>query len=119
MHRLRDVWWSGRVDAKLNEIGNHPEDVQIVFLGDSITHFWEKQGINVIRRDFKDYNVLNAGISGDRTQQTIWLIEKSNIFPQVQPKLIVLMIGTNNIGWGETRVPGTTAGIRVILDLLR
>ena len=40
---------------------------------------------------------MNAGIGGDRTQHVIWRLQHGNL-ENINPKLMVLMIGTNNTG---------------------
>ena len=67
-------WWMGRHEAKMKEVraGGAP----IVFLGDSITHFWESNGRAVWDRYFATgrYRALNLGFSGDRTEHVLWRI---------------------------------------------
>ncbi len=70
--------------------GNAP----LVFLGDSITQGWG--GNEVWKRFYTPRNAVNFGIGGDRTQHVLWRIENGE-FDGITPKLIVLMIGTNNI----------------------
>ncbi len=79
-------------------------NVDVVFLGDSITQSWGGPGRNVAvtgnaawEKHFSDLHVANFGISGDRTQHVLWRIEHGN-FDGINPKVIVLLIGTNNLG---------------------
>ncbi len=111
-------FWKPRWDSKLKEAKELGDRCQIVFLGDSITHNWEAQGAAVFKETFTQYNTLNLGFSGDATQHTLWIAQESGIFDIVHPKLITLMIGTNNIGW-ETTPTQTLCGIRQILKALR
>ncbi len=97
---------------------------KILFLGDSITHFWETHGKEVFERDFKQYNTIDAGFSGDRTEHLIWVVEKSGILDPLDPQLIVMMIGSNNAGHqlkrkGGTGTAATAAGVRRALDSVR
>ena len=116
--RGRD-FWKGRWEAKLKQAKADGDSCQIVFLGDSITHFWESKGKEVFEETFVKYHTLDLGFSGDRTQHTLWIAKESGIFDIVHPKLIVLMIGTNNIGWKESGPYETLCGIRQILKALR
>jgi len=81
-----------------NEISKKGE-AEIVFLGDSITHAWDRQGAGKDNWDktWVPLKAANFGIGGDRTEHVLWRLENGN-FDGLKPKLIVLMIGTNNTG---------------------
>lgn len=72
-------------------------EAQLVFLGDSITHGWEKGGKEVWEKYWAPLNAANFGIGGDRTEHVLWRLENGN-FDGLKPKEIVIMIGTNNTG---------------------
>ncbi len=106
-------WWMPRHEAKLTEkeaLG----DVQLVFLGDSITHAWEKKGKAVWKENYAPYNALNLGYSGDRTEHVLWRIDHGEL-DGITPKAIVIMIGTNNVGHRNEESSKTAAGIKAIL----
>ena len=109
-------WWMPRHRAKLKE-KQKLGDVQLVFIGDSITHAWEKKGKKVWAKNYAKYNALNLGYSGDRTEHVLWRIENGEL-DGITPKAIVLMIGTNNVGHRKEESAKTAAGIKAILDLL-
>ena len=89
------------------------DKIKILMLGDSITHQWEyKPAAEVQAKYLAPYGVLNLGCGGDRTQHTLWIVEKSGILDLVKPQLVTLMIGTNNRYTPEA----TAAGIKRILD---
>lgn len=72
-------------------------EAQLVFLGDSITHGWEGKGKEVWAKYWEPLKAANFGIGGDRTEHVLWRLENGN-FDGLKPKLIVVMIGTNNTG---------------------
>ena len=81
--------------------------VELVFLGDSITQSFGGEGRavasvggDVWQRRYADRAAANFGISGDRTQHVLWRIE-NGAFDDADPQLIVVMIGTNNVGHDE------------------
>ena len=113
------TFWKARWEAKINQAKADGEKCRIVFLGDSITHFWESKGKEVYDETFPKYHTLNLGFSGDRTQHTLWIAQESGVFNIVHPDLIVIMIGTNNIGWKESSPAEAACGIRQILKALR
>jgi len=69
--------------------------VDLLFLGDSITDMWRTRGSNVWNKAYAPHRAENFGIGGDRTQHLLWRIEHGGL-DGLSPKVIVLMIGTNN-----------------------
>jgi lysophospholipase L1-like esterase len=69
--------------------------VDLLFLGDSITDNWRKAGKAVWDKSYGSRNAANFGIGGDRTQHVLWRIENGELVG-IKPKVVVLMIGTNN-----------------------
>src|SRR5215208_5033324 len=70
-------------------------NVDLLYIGDSITQGWEGAGKNVWEDFYGKRNAVNLGIGGDRTQHVLWRLDNGNI-DGINPKLAVLMIGTNN-----------------------
>jgi lysophospholipase L1-like esterase len=78
---------------------------EIVLIGDSITHFWggEPDGARMGNRGreswaalFGERKVLNLGFGWDRTQNVLKRIELGEL-DGLDPKAIVIHIGTNNL----------------------
>ena len=76
---------------------------EIVMLGDSITHFWggepvggRRTGVEEWDRFFAGRRVVNLGYGWDRTENVLWRLTHGE-FDGVTPKVVVVMIGTNNI----------------------
>jgi beta-glucosidase len=90
-------------------------NVDLIFLGDSITQGWETAGEEVWKKRYGERKAMNAGIGGDVTQHVLWRLDNGNI-ENLTPKLVVLMIGTNNFG-GDS-APDIAAGIKAILEKL-
>lgn len=70
--------------------------VGILFLGDSITEGWKKAP-EVWDKYYAKHNAANFGIGGDRTQHVLWRLANGEL-DGIKPKVVVLMIGTNNTG---------------------
>jgi len=82
--------------AKFNEVSKEGT-AEVVFLGDSITQGWEGKGKAMWEQHFAPMKAANFGIGGDRTEHVLWRLANGN-FDGLKPKLVVLMIGTNNTG---------------------
>jgi lysophospholipase L1-like esterase len=95
--------WLAHHRAILRDEASQPW--QIVFLGDSITQGWLKT--QEWNEYFKPKGAFNMGIGGDRTSQLLWRIEHGEL-DHVRPKVVVLMIGTNNM-WADFEKYGAQA----------
>ncbi len=74
-----------------------PGDIELLFVGDSITESWRSAGSNVWAKYYAPRRAANFGVSGDRTQHILWRMEKGGL-DGLKPKVVVLLIGTNNTG---------------------
>ncbi len=72
-------------------------NVDLVFDGDSITDFYAGTGKEVFAKNYGRLNAANYGISGDRTENMLWRVNNGQV-AGLHPKLVVLLIGTNNTG---------------------
>ncbi|HYU12757.1 MAG TPA: GDSL-type esterase/lipase family protein [Stellaceae bacterium] len=87
---------------------------KVLFLGDSLTERFDQE---VWQAHMAPRGVLNAGISGDRTEHLLWRLTHGNL-DGPPPRAAVLLIGTNDLGHG--RPPDLAAeGIRANLVKLR
>lgn len=106
--------------------------IDVYFLGDSITRRWgtsDKQYSAFYenwRQNFFGWNAGNFGWGGDTTQNILWRLDNGEL-DGVNPKIIVLLAGTNNIGnktpenetAAEAKASDVTKGIKAILDACR
>jgi len=90
----------------------------MLFVGDSITHFWEGEGRKIWDSYYAPRKAVNMGISGDRTQHVLWRLDNSN-FRKISPKLEVVMIGTNNCRGNDNTAEEIADGIIDICRRLR
>jgi len=83
-------------------------DIDLLFMGDSITDFWRNSGPAGVENPARAGKVVfdkyygglktaNFGISGDTTQGVLYRLRDGE-GQGFQPKAIMLMIGTNNAG---------------------
>jgi lysophospholipase L1-like esterase len=95
-------------------------DIDVLLMGDSITDWWGKQGKAVFEKHFAPLKTANFGIAGDTTQGVLWRMDNGEL-EGYTPKLMMLMIGTNNIGFGgKGNTPEEIAeGIKAVVDKFR
>jgi lysophospholipase L1-like esterase len=94
----------------------HP---RLVFIGDSITHFWggEPRDVSpaapeVWAKYYGARNALNLGYGWDRTENVIWRLQHGEL-AGASPKVAVIMIGTNN---RDLNAPAEiAAGVKAII----
>ena len=91
-------------------------EAKVVFLGDSITQGWKGQQA-LFEKEFGSYKAANFGIGGDRTQHVLWRVENGE-FEGIKPKVVVLMIGTNNSGVKTDSPQSIAAGIGKIIKAI-
>ena len=114
-------WWLPRHEQKLEDKrklladGAGPE---IVFIGDSITQGWEKDGREVWQSHYAQHHALDLGFGGDRTENVLWRLQHGEI-DGIAPKVVVLMVGTNNTGHRAEDPQTTAAGIQRLLQEIR
>ncbi len=107
-------WWMPRHEEKLAEIARRKaagERTELVFIGDSITHHWEKEQPELFKTFYGKYNALDLGYGGDRTENVLWRLQHGEI-DGIDPKVAVLMIGTNNTGFRQEAPELIHAGIK-------
>lgn len=104
----RDDWYA-TVQAKFDKYGDKPAD--IVFDGDSITNRGETTGKEYWAKHFAGRSA-DFGIEVDRVENLLWRFSKGQV-DGINPKVVVLMIGTNNQGRdsAEEIAAGVTATV--------
>ncbi len=106
--------------------------INLYFLGDSITRRWgasDRQYADFLKNwneNFKGWNAADFGWGADKIQNILWRLEQGEL-DGVNPKVIVLLAGTNNIGNRspadaadtDVRAAETVRGIAAVLKQLR
>lgn len=88
-------------------------NIDLLVVGDSITDWWARAGLEVWNANFASMNPANFGIAGDTTQGVLWRMQNGEL-DGFKAKLIVLMLGTNNIN--RNPVDEIVDGNRLILE---
>jgi lysophospholipase L1-like esterase len=99
--------------------------IDVYFLGDSITRRWGATDYPELlahwNETFHGWNAGNFGWGADRTENILWRLENGEL-DGVDPKVIVLQAGTNNIGsepGGEATAAEVTRGLEAIVATCR
>lgn len=108
-------WWPSRHAEKAAEA---KQGVEVVFIGDSITQGWEKAGAAVWKRHFEPKKAANYGFGGDSTQHVLWRIDHGEL-DGLEPRVIVLHIGTNNVRHGDFSPTQIAEGIGMVVERLK
>lgn len=111
----RNGYWIGKHESfKVNTSINRG-NISVVFYGDSITEGWGTIGNAIFGERYAPLGTANYGISSDKTENLLYRIADGET-DNLTPKLIVLKIGTNNLG-SDTN-DDIVRGIRAVIDLL-
>jgi lysophospholipase L1-like esterase len=101
--------------------------IDLYFLGDSITRRWGSSDVQYQdmlanwTANFHGWNAGNFGWGADRIEHILWRVENGEL-EGVNPKVLVILAGTNNIGReppDDARVADITAGIKALVTACR
>ncbi len=89
---------------------------RVIFFGDSIFERFASTGARSWRARFTPASAMLVATSGDTTQSALWHIDHG-IFDEIQPRIIVMLIGTNDLPAFSPR--DCTRGIATVANRLR
>jgi lysophospholipase L1-like esterase len=99
--------------------------IDVYVLGDSIARRWGATDYPDFlahwKQTFHGWNAADFGWGADRTQHILWRIQNGEL-DGVQPKVIVLLAGTNNVGGtpgDDAKVADITRGLKAIVETCR
>jgi len=102
--------------------------IDIYFEGDSITRRWGATDYPELlanwRQSFFGWNAADFGWGADQTQNILWRLENGEL-DGVNPKVVVLLAGTNNVGnksvpsGSDARADDVTRGLQAIVQLIQ
>src|ERR1700726_4940345 len=102
--------------------------IDIYFEGDSITRRWGATDYPQLlanwNQNFFGWNAADFGWGADRIENILWRLTNGEL-DGVNPKAIVLLAGTNNVGnriqpeGEDAKVADITKGLKAVLDMLR
>ena len=92
--------------------------VDVLFVGDSITEGWEWGDGEHWKKCFVPLHAANFGIGGDTTQNLLWRLDNGDV-GVLQPKVVVALIGTNNLGRENATAAEAARGVEAVVRKLR
>jgi (4-O-methyl)-D-glucuronate---lignin esterase len=98
--------------------------IDVYFEGDSITRRWGAtdypQLLENWKKNFFGWNAADFGWGADRIENILWRLDNGEL-DGVNPKVIVLLAGTNNIGnrVADSAVASVTRGLAAVLGRLQ
>lgn len=110
-----DEWWTKRHAGNVEQMNKG--DIDLLMIGDSITHSWESAGKKYWDMYYAQRKPINLGFSGDRTENVLWRLDNLPL-DKISPKAAMLMIGTNNVGHGSSNPQQAAEGILEIVKRL-
>lgn len=110
-------WWTMREQQLVERA--QAGGFGIMFIGDSITHQWEAVGKAVWAQKLAPLGAQPFGIGGDRTENLLWRLQHGLLSGKSDPKLVVMMIGTNNTGHRKDKPEDIAAGVKACIDTIR
>ena len=88
-------------------------NANLIFIGDSITHGFNGE---LWKQYYEPRKAVNMGFGWDGTQHVLWRLQHGEI-DGIEPKVAVLLIGVNNIGWASAQ--DTALGVEAVVQNLR
>jgi lysophospholipase L1-like esterase len=87
----------GRLEKHKKEFDN--AKIELVFMGDSIMNGWRyPYSKPIFEKHYSKYVTSNFSQGGDTTANVLWRMDKILSSENFSPKLVVLLIGINNLG---------------------
>ena len=97
--------------------------IDVYFIGDSITRRWGAtdypQFLENWRKNFFGWNAADFGWGADGIQHILWRLEHGEL-DGVNPKVIVILAGTNNVGKNpqtKEKIAEIARGMKAVIDV--
>ena len=104
---------------------NKKVNPDFVFIGDSITHYWGGEPKAHLVRGDKAWKTAvgskpatNLGFGFDYVENALWRVENGEL-DGISPRVVVVLIGTNNLGHKKDTAADTARGTAALLELIQ
>lgn len=110
-------WWKTRFEEKCRVAQAGGFDV--LFVGDSITHGMDNGAdAGIFKKMLAPATFANFGYSGDRTENVLWRFDHGELSGKLDPKVVMVMIGTNNTGHRMDAPADIASGVTAVVGRL-
>jgi lysophospholipase L1-like esterase len=92
-------------------------DVDILLVGDSITHSWNKHP-ELSKAFFAGQRVFNLGQPADKTENIVWRLLNHQMV-NISPQVAIILAGTNNSNGDEYSAEEIAGGVEAIIQVLQ
>jgi lysophospholipase L1-like esterase len=100
-------------------------DIDVLFLGDALTDAWggeghekDLKGAKVFAKEFGTLKAANFGMNADRTQNLLWRLQNGEL-DGLKPKVVMLLIGTNNTNGKDNSPEEIAEGIGAVVEEIK
>jgi len=110
--------WAQTMNPLFNFILNMPFYSKAVWLGDSLTDWFQTNGAAVWEETYLPIHSLNVARAGHTSTQTLARIEREGVLNNLNAKVAMLMVGGNDLT-GGAQAPSIIANIERIITLIK
>lgn len=108
--------WTSALEKATHLLGAPPQQTDTILLGDSLLAFWPR---DLADQQFGKGRVWNFAVGGSRTQQILWQLDRLSGTPSLNPREVVVLIGTNNLSDEKLPACAIIEGIETVVARTR
>jgi hypothetical protein len=108
--------WTSALEKATQLVDAPPEQADTILLGDSLFAFWPK---DLAAQQFGQGKVWNFAVGGSRTQHILWQLDELPSTASIDPREIVVLIGTNNLSDEKLPACAIIRGIQTVVERAR
>lgn len=103
-------------NEKPAKLTRSPGNYDLLLIGDSITRRWNRG--NAVTKQFAPWKVLALGHEGEHTENILYRLQNGEL-EGVKARVVMILIGTNNIGHTNDEPAWIAAGVKQIVATVR
>lgn len=108
--------WTSALEKAMRLLDAPPHRSDTILLGDSLLAFWPG---DLADQQFGKGKVWNFAVGGSRTQHILWQLDKLDGAPPLNPREVIVLIGTNNLSDEKLPACAIVEGIKSVVTRTR